>query len=159
LDCRAERQRVAVGLVGRASVNARMGPPEVDVAAERSSRLTDAVVGPQIHLLVFDAAPEALEKHVVAPRAPAVHADRNLVLDQDVGEGGTRELAALGLSQAEYLEARTRPQDLSVSAAWPCDRSAEPGVGDRHHLRAHGARLRQSQPSWTGRVLSWRVSI
>src|SRR6266542_2886660 len=75
-----------------------MGPPlvvEVDVAAERSSRLADAVVGLQIHLLVFDAAPEALEEHVVAPRAPAVHADRNLVLDQDVGEGVTRELAAL----------------------------------------------------------------
>src|SRR6516225_9975209 len=60
---------------------------EVDVAAERSSRLVDTVIGPQIHLLVFDTAPEALEEHVIAPRAPAVHADRNLVLDQDVGEG------------------------------------------------------------------------
>src|SRR6516165_7076868 len=68
---------------------------EVDVAAERSSRLVDAVIGPQIHLLVFDTAPEALEEHVIAPRASAVHADRNLVLDQDVGEGVTRELAAL----------------------------------------------------------------
>src|SRR5262245_62854822 len=25
-----------------------------------------------------------------------------------------------GLSQAEYLQARARPRDLSVSAAWPC---------------------------------------
>jgi len=33
---------------------------------------------------VFDTAPEALEEHVIAPRATAVHADRNLVLDQDV---------------------------------------------------------------------------
>jgi hypothetical protein len=40
-------------------------------------------------------ASEAVEEHVIAPRAPAVHADRNLVLDQDVGEGVTRELAAL----------------------------------------------------------------
>src|SRR5262249_57928191 len=39
-----------------------------------------------------------------------------------------------GLSQAEYLQASARPQDLSVSAAWPCDRLAEPGVGDGHHL-------------------------
>src|SRR5262245_26605909 len=80
LGCRAERQRAEVGLIGRASVKARMGPTaviEVDVAAERSSRLADAVVGPQIHLLVFDAAPEALEEHVVSPRAPTVHADRN----------------------------------------------------------------------------------
>ena len=82
----------------RASVKARMRPMavvEVDVAAERSSRLVDAVIGPQIHLLVFDSAPEALEEHVIAPRAPADHGDRNLVLDQDVGVGVTRELAAL----------------------------------------------------------------
>jgi hypothetical protein len=31
-----------------------MAVVEVDVAAERSSRLVDAVIGPQIHLLVFD---------------------------------------------------------------------------------------------------------
>src|SRR5262245_40536689 len=77
LGRRAERQRVEVGLIGRASVKARMRPMavvEVDVAAERSSRLVDAVIGPQIHLLVFDTAPEALEEHVIAPRAPAVHA-------------------------------------------------------------------------------------
>src|SRR5262249_8745348 len=85
---RAEGQRGEVGLIGRASVKARMRPMavvEVDVAAERSSRLIYAVIGPQIHLLVFDTAPEALEEHVIAPRAPAVHADRNLVLEQDVG--------------------------------------------------------------------------
>src|SRR5262245_1486893 len=51
----------------------------VDVAAERSSRLVDAVIGPQIRLLVFDTAPEALEEHVIAPRAPAVHLDRACV--------------------------------------------------------------------------------
>src|SRR5215510_11647462 len=58
---RAERQRVKVGLIGRASVKARMRPMavvEVDVAAERSSRLVDAVIGPQIHSY-FDTAPEA----------------------------------------------------------------------------------------------------
>src|SRR6266481_3850989 len=78
--------------------SARMRPMavvEVDVAAERNSRLVDAVIGPQIHLLVFDTAPEALEEHVIAPRAPAVHAARNLVLDQDVGEGVTGERAAV----------------------------------------------------------------
>ena len=52
----------------------------MDVAAERSSRLVDAVIGPQTHLLVFDTAPEALEEHVIAPRAPAVHLDRACVL-------------------------------------------------------------------------------
>src|SRR6266511_4965007 len=110
-----------------------MGPPlvvEVDVAAERSSRLADAVVGLQIHLLVFDAAPEALEEHVVAPRAPAVHADRNLVLDQDVGEGVTREstgpeiissntLAAsqLTCSRRRSLKAKSFPKFSSTREA------------------------------------------
>jgi putative transposase len=52
---------------------------------------------------------------------------------------------ANGLSQAEYLQARARPQDLSLSAAWPCGRSAEPGLGHTYHLRAHGARLHPSR--------------
>jgi hypothetical protein len=38
-----------------------MAVVEVDVAAERSSRIVDAVIG---HLLVFDTAPEALEEHL-----------------------------------------------------------------------------------------------
>jgi hypothetical protein len=86
-----------------------MAVVEVDVAAERSSRLVDAVIGPQIHLLVFDIAPEALEEHVIAPRALAVHADRNLVLDQDVGEEVTRKLAAL-----------VRVEDLRIASASAC---------------------------------------
>ena len=40
---------------------------EVEVAADRSAGLADAVVGSQIHLLVFDAAPQLLDEHVVAP--------------------------------------------------------------------------------------------
>ena len=72
---RARRRQFAID--GKAAsamgvtVKARMRPMavvEVDVAAERSS-LVDAVIGPQVHLLVFDTAPEALEEHVIAPRA------------------------------------------------------------------------------------------
>src|ERR1700747_391283 len=86
-----------------------MAVGERDVAGERSTRLVDAVIGPQIPLLVFDSAPEALEEHVIAPRAPAVHADRNLVLDQDVGEGVTRKLAAL-----------VRVEDLRIAMTGQC---------------------------------------
>src|SRR5262245_24813715 len=68
---------------------------EVDVAAKRGTRLADAVIGPQIHLLVFDAAPETLDEDVVAPRAAAVHADRDPTLDENVGEGLRGKLAAL----------------------------------------------------------------
>jgi hypothetical protein len=37
------------------------------VAAEASARLRHAIIGPQIDLLIFDAAPEALRKHIVPP--------------------------------------------------------------------------------------------
>jgi len=65
---------------------------KLEVAAERSARLADAVVGVQIDLLVFDATPEPLDEHVVAPGAFAVHADRNAVVGEHAGEGRTGEL-------------------------------------------------------------------
>nr|BAM13935.1 transposase [Pseudomonas sp. K-62] len=46
------------------------------------------------------------------------------------------------LPQAKHLETDAWAQDLPVSAAWPDDRSAQSGLGHRHHLRAHGARVR-----------------
>src|SRR5271156_2589295 len=55
---------------------------EVEVAADRSPRLADAVVGSQIDLLVLDAAPQAFDEHVVAPSALAVHADSNPVVGE-----------------------------------------------------------------------------
>jgi hypothetical protein len=50
LSCQAEGQRGEVGLIWRLVVKARMRPPsvvEVQVAAERSAGVADAVVGPQ----------------------------------------------------------------------------------------------------------------
>ena len=91
--------------------------------------LLGAVIDPQIHLLVFDTAPEALEEHVIAPRAPAVHADRNLVLDQDVGEGVTRKLAALASSNASMQNA------ASI-------------VIDTRHDRTRRQPVRALRPSW-----------
>src|SRR5213078_5401444 len=52
-------------------------------------------VGSQINLLVFDAAPQPLDEHVVAPSAFAIHADRDAVAGEDAGEGRPGELAAL----------------------------------------------------------------
>src|SRR5687768_4684905 len=67
-----------------------MRPPAVverQISADGGSRLGHAVVGFEIHLLVFDAAPQPLDKHIVAPGSLAIHADRNLVLQQDLREG------------------------------------------------------------------------
>ena len=53
------------------------------------------VVGVQIHLLVFDAFPESLHKHVVAPAAFPVHADLDAVVSQKPRELLAGELAPL----------------------------------------------------------------
>src|SRR6187455_2220922 len=68
---------------------------EVQVATDRSAGFADIVVGSQIDLLVFDAAPQPLDEHVVAPGALAIHADRDGVVGEYAGEGRARELRAL----------------------------------------------------------------
>src|SRR5438552_8446069 len=75
-----------------------MGPSsvvKVEILADRMSRLADGFVGSQIDLLVFDAAPQPFDEHVVSPSALAVHADRDAVAGEDAGEGRPGELAAL----------------------------------------------------------------
>src|SRR6202790_2018000 len=57
LGCQAERQRVAVGLIRRAAVKARVWAAaivEVEITADRVARLADAFISPQIHFLVLD---------------------------------------------------------------------------------------------------------
>ena len=66
---------------------------EVQIPADRSARFADTVVSPQIDLLVFDRAPEPLNEDVVAPRAPAIHADRDGVVEEQAGEVDAGELA------------------------------------------------------------------
>jgi hypothetical protein len=76
-------------LIGCQAVKARMWSPavvEVEVAAKRDTGVADAFVGAQIHLLLFDAAPQPLDEHIVAPSAFAVHADCNAVLGERTGE-------------------------------------------------------------------------
>jgi hypothetical protein len=52
----------------------------VDVVADGCVGLRDIRIGPQIDLLVLDAAPEALNKDVVAPGTLAANADLDVVL-------------------------------------------------------------------------------
>src|SRR5260370_1560109 len=84
--------------MGGVAVKARVWTPaiiKVQVAADRSASLGYAFVGPQIHLLVFDAAPQALDEHIVPPSPFTVHADRNAVGGEHAGEGRASELRAL----------------------------------------------------------------
>jgi hypothetical protein len=57
--------------------------------------VADAVIGSQIDLLVFDAAPQPLDKDVVGPSSFAVHADCNLIVGERAGEGRASELRSL----------------------------------------------------------------
>src|SRR5207244_6374786 len=68
---------------------------EVEITADRGAGLADGFVGPQIHLLVFDAAPQPLNEHVVAPGSFAIHTDRDAVACERAGEGRAGELRAL----------------------------------------------------------------
>src|SRR5260370_9253722 len=68
---------------------------EVEITADRVPRLATAFVGPQIYLLVFDAAPQPLDEHVVPPCSFAIHADRDAVAGERAGEGRAGELRAL----------------------------------------------------------------
>ena len=66
---------------------------EIKVLTERSARLCDRIVGFEIDLFVFHAAPQPLDEDVVSPSAAAVHADRDAALDQRARECGASKLA------------------------------------------------------------------
>src|SRR6478672_26945 len=59
---------------------------KVEIPADRMSRLADGFVGSQIDLLVFDAAPQPFDEHIVAPGSFAVHADGDAVVGKQAGE-------------------------------------------------------------------------
>ena len=61
LGRRAERRHGEVGLIGRGAVKALMwtlGIVEIQITADGAAGFANAVIGPQIHLLVFDASPQ-----------------------------------------------------------------------------------------------------
>ena len=67
---------------------------ERQIATKTATRLRDASVGAQVDFLVFDRPPEPFDKDIVAPRALAVHANRDLGVLQGREKGDGGELAA-----------------------------------------------------------------
>ena len=67
----------------------------IDVAAERGAGLGDICISPQVNFLVFECPPKPLDEHIVPPRSLAIHADQNVVLHEQAGEGDARKLTAL----------------------------------------------------------------
>ena len=68
---------------------------ERQVVLQALMRSPDGLVGVQIHLLVFDAFPEAFHEYVVSPAPFPVHADLDAVMRQESREFLAGELAAL----------------------------------------------------------------
>src|SRR6201987_6301416 len=68
---------------------------EDEIAPKGAAGFPDALVSSQIHLLVFDASPQTLNKHVVSPSPLAIHTDRYFPVGKDTGERRAGELAAL----------------------------------------------------------------
>src|SRR6516162_5127214 len=103
---------------------------EIEIASNAAAGFTDALVSSQIHLLVFDASPQTLNKHVVSPSPLAIHADRNSPVGKDTGERRAGELAAL-----------ICVEDVRLPVTSQCvfnRRNAERGFhGDRQPPRKH----------------------
>src|SRR5437764_13917595 len=68
---------------------------EAEVATDRGAGLGNPLVGSEIHLLILHRAPDPLDENVVTPCAFAVHANGDAVPEEDAGEVGAGELAAL----------------------------------------------------------------
>lgn len=118
----AERQRVEVSLIRGAAIKARVGTPAIvkgEVSADRGRGVGYGVVGAQIDPLIFDTAPQPLDEHVVAPGAPAVHADGDVMTGEHPGERGARDcepwsvLKMLGLPGRARASATVSTQDAA----------------------------------------------
>src|ERR1019366_750467 len=81
-----------------------------EIPADRISRLSNAFIGPQIHLLVLDAAPQPLDEDVIPPSPFAVHADGDGVAGEHAGECRAGELRAL--VGVEYLRLAVTSQGI-----------------------------------------------
>jgi hypothetical protein len=109
---------------------------KAEVAADPSAGLGHRRVGVEVDLLIFHRAPEALHKHIVAPAALAVHADRNLLALEDAGEVDAGELAALiGVEDFRF------PKRASASSKASMQKSAARVIDTR---QASTRRLNQS---------------
>jgi hypothetical protein len=86
---------IVVKTRGRPRVKNLMRPfciAERKVTRQRRPCFTNTVIGAQIDFFIFYRPPQALDENVVTPGTAAIHADRDAVLNQQPGEGGTGEL-------------------------------------------------------------------
>ncbi len=84
---------------------------EVEIGAEMGPRLGDRPTIMKVDFLVFDGSPETFDEDVVIDPAPAVHADANARLIEDIQELTGRKLGSwsvLKISGVEILRASSK---------------------------------------------------
>ena len=69
-----------------------------EILSDRRARLADAVVGFEIDLFVFHRSPETFDEDVVAPCAFSIHADLDLLVEENLGKVMAGGLAIPGPS-------------------------------------------------------------
>ena len=65
------------------------------VAFQPPSCFTDAIIGVEIDLLIFDTLPKPLHENIIMPASSTVHADGNAFFLQKLSKLHTGKLAAL----------------------------------------------------------------
>ena len=95
------------------------GVVEIEVPGQSHAEFGGRFVGMQIHVLVFDAAPQTLHEHVFYPSSLAVYADRDAVVLEHVGERLGSELGPLvGVEDLWYSKALySLPQGLDANVS------------------------------------------
>ena len=68
---------------------------KADPSADTLAGFRASFVSVQIHIFVFERAPETFNKHVVQPTASAVHGDADSIVPQDVCKGNAGKLTTL----------------------------------------------------------------
>ena len=115
---------------------------EGQIAVQPAPRLRDTAIGPEVDFLIFDRPPQPFDHDIVAPRALAVHANRDLGRLQGHQKGPRGELAALirvhdlwrampRQGVAERFHARLR---LERNREPPGEHLAAEPVDDRHQI-------------------------
>ena len=90
---------------------------ELEVVGQAVIELWDALVVPQVDVLVLHRAPEALDEGIVQSPTPAVHADEDLVCLEPLGELAAGELGTLvGVEDAGLVLSERAVQGLQAKA-------------------------------------------
>lgn len=124
----------------------------------RHESLEDASLSPQVHLLVFDGPPPALDDDVVSPGTLSVHTDLDFTAGQPLDEVGRGELVGLigidGLRPAVArrsildglgAEPGLRRDRYPKCQSTPSPRRFPPAFGAREWRRAGGVFLTRSK--------------